>query len=78
MIHCYEKEQNTKEQKHIVPDALVSPRINEGHLRGGLGKTAFAFMDEISLALRIFQFPASRMFSVVVLYHEFFRQESQN
>lgn len=33
--HCYEQEQNTEEKKHIVTDALVSPRINGGHLWGG-------------------------------------------
>lgn len=43
MIHCYEKEQSTKEQKQIVPDTLVSPRINEGHLRGGAREDYFCF-----------------------------------
>lgn len=60
MIHCYEKEQNTEEQTHIVPDALVSPRINEGHLRGGAKEDYFCFYGWDKPCITNISFPASR------------------
>lgn len=73
------KKNRTWKNRNILSQMLwCLQELMKGTCGEGLGKTTFAFPDEISLALQIFQFPASRMFSVAVLYHEFFRQESQN
>ena len=49
------------------------PKKFEGHLWNRATEGYFCFTDEISLAIKILQFPASKMFIVAVFYHEFLR-----
>lgn len=39
----------------------------------GATEDYFYFTDEISLEIKIFEFPASKMFIVAVFYHKFFK-----
>lgn len=77
--HCYEQEQNTEEKKHIVTDALVSPRINGGHLWGGDSWRLPVLYEwdkpcNKNISISCFE----NVHSGGLSYHEFFRQEPQN
>ena len=65
-----------QKKRNILPKMLwgLQQLITKGICGEGAIEDYFCFIDDISLAIQIFRFPASRMFRVAVFSYEFFRE----